>query len=304
MRNDFLNLVTEQRNAKSTQIDQMSTEEIVALINEEDQTISAAVRSVLPAIEEAVGLLVKSIQSGGRVFYLGAGSSGRLGFLDASECPPTFGVDRSLFQVVLAGGESAMSEAIEGAEDEKLQGHLDLKERQVTANDVVVGISASGRTPYVIGALDYANQLGASTIAISSNHNAKISQYSDCQIEVVVGPEVITGSTRMKAGTAHKMILNMLSSTTMIKLGKVYENLMIDVNVSNKKLEERAISILQRVSGCNEQQARHALLASDKSVKTALVVLKTGVTVEEAKRALGESEGGVQQAIHNCTSRG
>lgn len=233
-------LTTELRNPNSLDLDQKSIREILELMNREDATIPLAIREVLDKIEIVVNYVVQAFQNGGRLIYAGAGTSGRLGILDASECPPTFGVDKNLVQGIIAGGLKAVTDAIEGAEDNEQAGGEDLKKVSLTNKDVVIGIAASGRTPYVIGALKYAKEIGAKTASISNNANSKIGEIADVAIEVVTGPEIITGSTRLKAGTAQKLVLNMISTTSMIKIGKVYENLMVDVQPTNKKLIERS----------------------------------------------------------------
>ncbi|GAX91731.1 N-acetylmuramic acid 6-phosphate etherase [Effusibacillus lacus] len=280
------NLATEQQNEKSARLDEMSALEIVTLINGEDQTVAQAVGKALPSIAEAVEVITKSLSAGGRLIYVGAGTSGRLGVLDASECPPTFSVERQLVQAILAGGRNAMFEAIEGAEDDMQAGGENLKNISLSNRDVVVGISASGRTPYVIGALKYAKQVGASAIALSCNLSAKCSEIADVAIEVETGPEVLAGSTRMKAGTAQKMVLNMLSTASMVRLGKVYKNLMIDVKPTNEKLVDRARRILMKAAGVSYDEAAAALQAADNQVKVALVIIKTGLDAEEAKARL------------------
>ncbi|HET7578143.1 MAG TPA: N-acetylmuramic acid 6-phosphate etherase, partial [Bacillales bacterium] len=234
---------------------------------------------------------------GGRLFYVGAGTSGRLAVLDASECPPTFRVPGDRVQAVMAGGQQTFVEAEEGSEDNEQQGALDLKERHLTRDDVVVGITASGRTPYPIGALKYAKQAGCTTISLTCNQNSAISEYADCKIEAVVGPEVLTGSTRMKAGTAHKMILNMLSTSVMVKMGKVYENLMVDVHARNYKLRERAKQIVIDVTGVSYPKAEEILEETGQEVKPAIVMIASDVSFDKAKAALDENGGKVRNAI-------
>jgi N-acetylmuramic acid 6-phosphate etherase len=241
----------------------------------------------------------ESFKSGGRLIYLGAGTSGRLGVLDAVECPPTFSTNPEMVQGIIAGGERAFLKAVEGAEDQPDLGVSDLKELGLTKHDTVIGIAASGRTPYVIGALRYARSIGAKTVALSCNKNAAISQEADQSIEVIVGPEVLTGSTRLKAGTAHKMILNMISTSSMILLGKAYENLMVDVHVSNQKLKERAIGIIRKITGVSYQQALETLEASDLQVKTAIVMIQTNTNKQKAEQLLAEANGYVKKAIQN-----
>jgi N-acetylmuramic acid 6-phosphate etherase len=297
-------LITEQRNTHSMNLDQMSTREILALINREDRTIADAVEEVLPAIEKTVHIVYEALTKGGRLFYIGAGTSGRLGILEAVECPPTFKTSPEQIQAIIAGGDEAIRFAVEGAEDSPEQGANDLRACQLTNGDVVIGIAASGRTPYVIGALDYARQTGAKTIGLSANRNALISQVAEYHIEVVVGPEVLTGSTRMKAATAHKMILNMISTTTMVKMGKVYENLMVDLQASNQKLIERAKNIVVSITGATDEQAEVILNETNQEVKPAIVMIETGVELRVARQAIREANGFVREAIQIASRLG
>ncbi|OZT11918.1 N-acetylmuramic acid 6-phosphate etherase [Priestia aryabhattai] len=290
-------LTTESRNERTMNIDVENTADILRIMNEEDQKVATAVNAVLPDIEATVEYVVQSLKSGGRLIYIGAGTSGRLGVLDAVECPPTFSTDPSTVQGIMAGGEGAFVKAVEGAEDSEEGGVQDLQRIELTSADTVIGIAASGRTPYVIGALKYAKSIGAKAIALSCNENAAISQVADRAIEVVVGPEILTGSTRLKSATAHKMILNMISTASMIKLGKAYENLMIDVNVSNYKLKERAIGIIEKVTAASYEEAKAALEEANNEVKTAIVMIKTQATVEEARTLLEKNDGYVRKAI-------
>ena len=292
-------LTTESRNEQSMQIDTANPIEILRIMNEQDQLVALAVKDVLPDVEAAVQFVFESFKKCGRLIYLGAGTSGRLGVLDAVECPPTFSTDPEMVQGIMAGGEGAFLKAVEGAEDQPDLGVADLKELGLTKDDTVIGIAASGRTPYVIGALRYARSIGAKTVALSCNKNAAISKEADQSIEVIVGPEVLTGSTRLKSGTAHKMILNMISTSSMILLGKAYENLMVDVHVSNQKLKERAIGIIRKITGVSYQQALETLEASDLQVKTAIVMIKTNTNKQEAERLLTEANGYVKKAIQN-----
>jgi N-acetylmuramic acid 6-phosphate etherase len=292
-------LTTESRNEQSMQIDTANPIDILRIMNEQDQLVALAVKDVLPDVEAAVQFVFESFKNGGRLIYLGAGTSGRLGVLDAVECPPTFSTDPEMVQGIMAGGEGAFLKAVEGAEDQPDLGVADLKELGLTKDDTVIGIAASGRTPYVIGALRYARSIGAKTVALSCNKNAAISMEADQSIEVIVGPEVLTGSTRLKSGTAHKMILNMISTSSMILLGKAYENLMVDVHVSNQKLKERAIGIIRKITGVSYQQALETLEASDLQVKTAIVMIKTNTNKQEAERLLTEANGYVKKAIQN-----
>ncbi|MFZ0369656.1 MAG: N-acetylmuramic acid 6-phosphate etherase [Halobacillus sp.] len=290
-------LTTEQRNLRSKHMDQMSTGEILTVMNKEDQRVAEAVQTVLPQVEEAIKHITTALKKGGRLFYVGAGTSGRLGILDASECPPTFMVPPDKVQAVMAGGGSALSRARENTEDNEQQGKVDLKEKQLTDLDVVVGITASGRTPYPIGALKYAGEKGAYTISLSCNPLSEISAFAKTSIEVVVGPEVLTGSTRLKAATAHKMILNMISTTTMVHLGKVYENLMVDVHASNHKLRERAKRIIVECTQASYEKADQTLVEADFQVKPAIVMLQSGVSYEKALNLLDKNEGHLRQAL-------
>ena len=291
-------LTTELRNPKTMNIDNMSTIEILRIINEEDQKVALAVNQVLPQIEVTIEAVVQSFQKGGKLFYVGAGTSGRVGILDAVECPPTYSTPPEMVQAVMAGGAQAMEKAAEGAEDQEEQGAKDLEVRDLTEIDVVIGIAASGRTPYVAGALKYARQIGAKAISLTSNENSIISQFADIKIEVATGPEVVTGSTRMKAATAHKMILNMISTTAMIKIGKVFENLMVDLHVSNKKLEQRAQNIVSTITGVSIEEAEESLKQSNYEVKPAIVMIKTGVNYEKAKELIKQANGFVREAIN------
>ncbi len=297
MKVNLTSLMTEQMNEKTSRIDQLSTIEMVTLMNEEDRTVAEAVNKVLPQVAAAVEAIYQSFKNGGRLFYIGAGTSGRLGVLDASECPPTFCTPAEMVQALIAGGERAILVAVEGAEDDQSLGAEDLRNRQLHEKDVVVGIAASGRTPYVIGALAYAKKLGAATIALSCNDNAVISQYADYKIEAVVGPEILTGSTRLKAATAQKMILNMLTTTSMIKLGKVYGNLMVDLNASNDKLVERARNMVTNVTNVTYEKAIEVLNETNQKVKPAIVMIKAGVSFDKAVEAISAAEGFVREAI-------
>jgi len=290
-------LTTESRNEQTMQIDIANPLEILRLMNEQDQLVALAVKGVLPEIEVAVQFVYESFKLGGRLIYVGAGTSGRLGVLDAVECPPTFSTDPNMVQGLIAGGETAFLKAVEGAEDKPELGIKDLKEIGLSKNDTVIGIAASGRTPYVIGALQYARKIGAKTVALSCNKNAAISKEAEQAIEVIVGPEVLTGSTRLKSGTAHKMILNMISTSSMILLGKAYENLMVDVHVSNEKLKERAIGIIRKIADVSYEQALETLEKANLQVKTAIVMLKTDSTRQEAEQLLINANGYVKKAI-------
>src|SRR4030067_2123096 len=291
-------LTTEQRNPGSMDIDSKSTIEILKIINDEDKTVPFAVEKELKYIKQAVDLIVASIKNGGRLLYFGAGTSGRLGVVDASECPPTFGTPFGLIEGFIAGGKEAMFRAQEGAEDYEGNGAKDVIDANVTEKDVVCGIAASRRTPYVIGAVKKAKQLGAKTIYVTTNprKNFNIKEV-DIAICPYVGPEVIMGSTRMKSGTAQKLVLNMLTTAAMIRLGKVYENMMIDLQMTNKKLVERSKKIVMTITGISYDEAEDYLKKANGHVKTALVMIKAEVDAEEAKRRLEKAEGFVRKAI-------
>lgn len=294
---DLSRLTTERRNPASAHIDSCTTLEMVTIMQQEDSKIAAAIQKILPDIARAIDETSLRLQEGGRLFYLGAGTSGRLGILDASECPPTYGTNPELVQGLIAGGIPAIFRAQEGAEDNPGLAVHDLKEHGFSAKDVLVGIAASGRTPYVIGGLKYARELGALTIALACSEHAEIAALADIALTPVTGPEVVTGSTRMKAGTAQKLVLNMLSTGTMIKLGKVYGNLMVDVKASNKKLEERAIRIVMEGSGCERTEAEKALKGADGHAKLAILMVVTGVSAGEGKALLERTSGHLAAAI-------
>ena len=290
-------LITEQRNPASINLDQMATMEILQTINNEDKLVANAVEMILPQIEIVTDKIVEAIENGGRLIYIGSGTSGRLGMIDASECPPTFMISSEKVQTVMAGGNEAFFRAVENAEDNELQGELDLKSRNLSKNDIVIGITASGRTPYPIGGVKYAKQVGAFTVGLTSNKNSIINQNTDIGIEVIVGPEVLTGSTRMKAATAHKMILNMISTTVMVKLGKVYENLMVDLHASNYKLKERAKKIVMEITNVSYEEAQEKLEQTNYEVKPALIMILAGVEFKESAQALQTCKGNVRKTI-------
>ncbi|HAA74016.1 TPA: N-acetylmuramic acid 6-phosphate etherase [Candidatus Latescibacteria bacterium] len=292
-------LLTEQRNPKSTNLDAMSTLDAVRLVNEEDRSVVEAVASQSASIAAAVDLAVDRMARGGRLFYVGAGTSGRLGVLDASECPPTFGTDPERVQGIIAGGPEALIRSQEGAEDNRDRGAEETRERQVGANDVVVGIAASGVTPYVHGALDAARSLGAGTIFFTCNPASTEQLKVDVAIATAVGPEVVTGSTRLKAGTATKLILNTISTLTMVKLGKVYENLMVDVQPMSAKLHDRARRILGALTELSEAEAATAIEAAGNDLKTAIVQTKRAVSVETARDLLKKHNGVVRSALED-----
>jgi N-acetylmuramic acid 6-phosphate etherase len=295
-------LETERSNPNSRNIDIMDTLDILRVINREDQSVALAVKKVLPAVAALIDSIYKRMMRGGRVIYIGAGTSGRLGVLDASECPPTYGVDASLFQGVIAGGFSALLKAKEGAEDDSQLARHDLERAALTSNDTVIGLAASGRTPYVIGGLDYANEIGTYTGAISCVYEAEISKHAQAKIEAVVGPEVVTGSTRMKAGTAQKMILNMISTSLMIKYGKVYQNLMVDVQPTNEKLLERAKHIIASSSGCDYDEAANFLKQSGHNVKIAICMALTGLSCKDCGIILNQNHGNISKAIRSLNT--
>lgn len=289
--------MTETRNVKSMRMDSMGVKEILMLINEEDKRVPESVQEVIPEIEKAVELVIGAFNNGGRLIYMGAGTSGRLGILDAVECPPTFGVDKTKVIGLIAGGEKAFIEAQEGAEDSKELAVEELDGIELKSNDIVCGIAASGRTPYVIGGIEYAKKMGCKTIAISCNKGSKIGEIADVAIEVEVGPEVLTGSTRMKAGTAQKLILNMISTTSMTGIGKVYENLMVDLKITNIKLQERAKNNVMQITGCSYEVAQEALEKAGNQVKVAIVMVLLQCNKEKALERLNESSGFIMEAI-------
>ncbi len=288
---------TESRNPRTATLDAMSVTEFLEVMNAEDRRVADAVAGQIPQIARAVELAVAALRRGGRLIYTGAGTSGRLGVLDAAECPPTFGTDPEQVIGLLAGGQGAMFQAVEGAEDSVELGVADLVAIGLTADDVVVGIAASGRTPYVIGGLDHARSVGAATVAIACNPGSEVGRHADVSIEVDNGPEVLTGSTRLKAGTSQKLILNMISTGTMVRLGKVYGNLMVDVRPTNEKLVARAIGIVQAATGCDAERAEQALAEADNHAKTAIVAILCGIDAEAARARLAEADGFVRAAV-------
>lgn len=294
---DLAKLTTESRNEDTLNIDKVSTLDMVKIINNEDKKVAAAVEAELPKIAEAIDEIVKGMHKGGRLIYIGAGTSGRLGILDASECPPTYGVSEDLVQGVIAGGKEAIFRAKEGAEDSKELAVEDLKNRNLNENDVVVGLAASGRTPYVIGALEYANEIGAVTVSITCNKDSEVSKVAKISIAPVVGPEVVTGSTRLKSGTAQKLVLNMLSTGAMIKLGKVYGNLMVDVRATNEKLVERAKKIVCEATGVEREKAENILKETDFDVKLSIFMILSELNKDEAKKILDANKGYIAEAL-------
>jgi N-acetylmuramic acid 6-phosphate etherase len=293
-------LLTEQPNPASADIDLLDTVGILSVINSEDRKVAEAVQAEIPQIARAVDAIVAAIRSGGRLFYIGAGTSGRLGVLDAAECPPTFDVPYDLVQGIIAGGEKALARATEASEDDPQSGAADLIQRGFQSGDVLVGIAASGRTPYVLGAVKKARELGAVTVGISCTPNSALSAAVDIPIAPLTGPEVVSGSTRMKAGTATKLVLNMLSTATMIRLGYVYGNLMVNVQPRNEKLRDRARRIVAKAGEVDEQTASRLLQEAGQSVRTAIVMARTGLSREEAERLLERSQGRVREAIRNA----
>jgi N-acetylmuramic acid 6-phosphate etherase len=291
------NLLTEQPNPASASLDLLSTEQVLRIVNAEDAKVAAAVEKEIPAIARAVDAIVAAIEKGGRLFYLGAGTSGRLGVLDASEIPPTFSAPPSTVQGIMAGGEAALSRATETTEDDPAIGVRDLVAHEFTAADVLVGIAASGRTPYVLGAVAEARRLGAVTVGISCTPQSKLAAAVDIAITPLVGPEVIAGSTRMKAGTAQKLVLNMLSTAACVRLGYVYGNLMVNVQPKNAKLVDRARRIVAQAAGVSDARAAELLAEGGQSVRTAIVMAKAGVGREEAERRLAAAGGRVSQAL-------
>jgi len=288
---------SEQRNAASRNLDRMSAMQIARLMNREDRKVAAAVGRQLPAIARAVDAIVKAIRNGGRMIYVGAGSSGRMAVLDAAECPPTFGTSPKLVQALIAGGRPAVTGAVEGAEDSPANAKRDLRAKRLARRDVLVGITASGTTPYVLAALKYARKRGATTVAITVNQHTPVARLAKILIAIDVGPEILTGSTRLKAGTSQKMVLNMLSTAAMARLGHVYENLMIDVKPSNQKVSARILRILAEASGKSLSAAEHALRQAGHNMRVALVMLELGVNAQGAKKKLRTAKGGVREAL-------
>lgn len=288
---------TEQQNPRTRELDAMTIDEFLTTMNDEDRRVPVAVAAQIPQIARAVELVVAALAAGGRLVYQGAGTSGRLGVLDAAECPPTFGTDPEQVRGLLAGGRDAMFEAVENAEDSAELAVADLEAIGLTARDVVVGIAASGRTPYVIGGLDHARRVGAATVSLACNPGAPTSRHADVAIEVDNGPEVLTGSTRLKAGTSQKLVLNMISTAAMVRLGKVYGNLMVDVRPTNEKLVDRAARIVQAATDCDRDTAERALAAADGHAKTAIVAILCGVDADTARSRLAAADGFVRGAI-------
>lgn len=294
---DLQHLLSEDRNPRSMDIDLMSTSRMLELINAEDRLVPQAVARTLPDVAEAVEKIVAAFAGGGRLIYIGAGTSGRLGVLDAAECPPTFGVPPGMVVGLIAGGPDALTRAREGVEDLPDAGAADLRAVDPSSRDVVVGIAVSGRTPYVVGALAYAKSVGATTIALTCNPDSAIARMSDISIAPVVGPEVLTGSTRLKSGTAQKLVLNMLTTASMVRMGKTYQNLMVDMVASNEKLAARAVRIVVQATGCSDQVAEQALERTGRNLKLAILVILTGKSVEEARQDLQRTAGFLRRAL-------
>lgn len=290
-------MTTETRNPNTMNLDEMTPLEIVTAMNQEDAKVPQAIAPQLPNIAQAVSWAVEALEAGGRMFYMGAGTSGRLGVLDAAECPPTFGVSPELIVGLIAGGEKAFIQAVEGAEDSRELGRDDLIAHGLTKKDIVVGIAASGRTPYVLGGLAYARETSCRTVAVSCNAGSAIGKAADLAIEVVVGPEALTGSTRLKAGTAQKLVLNMLSTATMVGVGKAYQNLMVDVMQTNEKLHVRGENIVMEATGVSRETAKKTIAEAGGSVKTAITMILADCSLEEALARLEKARGHIRQAI-------
>jgi N-acetylmuramic acid 6-phosphate etherase len=288
---------TEHRNPASRNLDRLSAQAILRLMNRQDRKVAVLVGKQIPAIARAVDAIVRGIGAGGRLIYVGAGTSGRLAVLDAAECPPTFGVPATQVQALIAGGRRALTGAVEGAEDSAANGARDLRATRLTGKDVVVGIAASGTTPYVLGAMKYARKRRATTVALTSNRRSPMAKLAKIVIAPEVGPEVVTGSTRLKAGTSQKLVLNMLSTAAMVRLGHVYENLMIDVMLTNEKLRGRAKRILAEASGKDLSSAEHAMRQSGHNLRVALVMLRLGLDVAQARKRLTSAKGNLRRAL-------
>ncbi|GAB6087900.1 N-acetylmuramic acid 6-phosphate etherase [Alkaliphilus crotonatoxidans] len=291
------NMSTEQQNIKSINLDSMSYLEALKLMNEEDAKVASAISEVIEPIERTVRVTVEALKQGGRLIYVGAGTSGRLGVLDAAECPPTFGTPPDMVLGLIAGGEEAFIKAVEGAEDSIAMGIEDLKRINLNQRDVVIGIAASGRTPYVVGALKYAKEVGAATAAIACNRPSEVGKVADIAIEIVVGPEILTGSTRLKAGTAQKMVLNMISTISMVGIGKVYKNLMVDVQQTNLKLESRALNIVMSATGVDYDTAKNRLTEAEGSVKLAITMILLGCDLKGARERLDAAGGHIRKTV-------
>lgn len=299
---DLSRMVTESRNAASTNIDQLSTIDMLQVINNEDKQVPLAVEKVLPQVAQLVDKVAQAFLNGGRLIYVGAGTSGRLGILDASECPPTYGTPHEQVVGLIAGGHQAIFRAVENAEDKPELGEQDLLNIQFNDKDVLVGIAASGRTPYVLGALAYARKVGAVTASISCNPNSPVANAADIAITPIVGPEVVTGSSRMKAGTAQKLVLNMITTGAMIRIGKVFGNLMVDVEATNAKLVERQVKIVMEATECDRQTAELALQQCQRPCKTAILMILSGLDAQEARQLLSDNQGFIRTALNVAKS--
>ncbi len=296
---DLSKLMTEQQNPSSLEIDTKSTREILETINHEDKKVALAVEEALPAISKVVDRICDCFQKGGRLLYVGAGTSGRLGVLDASECPPTYGTPPDMVQGIIAGGKEALTRSIEGAEDDEQKGMEAIKKREIDDHDMVIGITASGQAPFVIGAMIEARKAGACVSALGCNKNSEIFQYADYTIFIDVGAEIIAGSTRMKAGTAQKLVLNMITTAAMIKMGKVFGNLMVDLTPVNQKLEHRSIRLIETATGCDKETAEKVFQSSEKKPKVAIVMVLLGIEKEEAVKRLNENQGRISLVVNN-----
>lgn len=294
---DLSKIDTEKQNQDTLNLDRMSIKEALTVMNNEDEKVAKAIKEVIPQIEKAVKIIIEQFNKGGRLIYIGAGTSGRLGLLDASECPPTFGAPKEQVVGIIAGGKVAMTEAIEGAEDDVEQGKQDVVDINLNENDVLVGIAASGRTPYVIGALEYANDINVPTVAIACTKDSEIGKVAKIAIEAVPGPEVLTGSTRLKAGTAQKMVLNMLSTISMVGIGKAYKNLMVDVQPTNEKLVSRAKGIVMKATDVTEEVASQKLDDSGGDVKTAILMILLDIDKDTARGKLNETKGHIRKSL-------
>ncbi|WP_272572909.1 N-acetylmuramic acid 6-phosphate etherase [Providencia sp. PROV250] len=299
---DLSRMVTESRNAASTNIDQLSTIDMLQVINNEDKQVPLAVEKVLPQVAQLVDKVAQAFLNGGRLIYVGAGTSGRLGILDASECPPTYGTPHEQVVGLIAGGHQAIFRAVENTEDKPELGEQDLLNIQFNDKDVLVGIAASGRTPYVLGALAYARKVGAATASISCNPNSPVANAADIAITPIVGPEVVTGSSRMKAGTAQKLVLNMITTGAMIRIGKVFGNLMVDVEATNAKLVERQVKIVMEATECDRQTAELALQQCQRHCKTAILMILSGLDAQEARQLLSDNQGFIRTALNVAKS--
>lgn len=294
---DLAKMETEKQNPNTMNLDEMSIKDALIIMNKEDRKVAEAIEEVIPEIEQAVAMIIQQLKKGGRLIYMGAGTSGRLGVLDAAECPPTFGTPKEMVVGLIAGGERAFTEAIEGSEDSFEMGKEDLVNLDLNENDVVVGLAASGRTPYVIGGLRYGNEINVPTIAVSCNKDSEIGAVATIAIEASAGPEILTGSTRLKAGSTQKMILNMLSTLSMVGIGKVYKNLMVDVQPTNEKLVSRAENIVMKATDADRKTAKEKLQESGGKVKTAIIMILLDIDKDTAVEKLKETEGHIRKAL-------